>query len=90
MSAYPIDNKGACDQEEPRWQLLQEDGALALKAARQQNHHCAWGDAGTQLGGLGSSSPPQRLLDVICGVEFGCLPPARVVSIGRHDKRQSA
>lgn len=90
MEAHPIDHEGSCDQEEPRRQLLEKDGALALEAARQQDHHCAWGDAGTQLGGLGSSSPPQRLLDVICGVEFGCLQSPTVISIGRHDKRQSA
>ena len=90
VNAYPVDNEGACDQEEARRQLLQKDGTLALEAARQQDHHCAWGDADTQLSGLGGSSPPQRLLDVICGVEARCLQPARVASISRRDKRQPA
>ena len=70
---HPVDNKGPCDEEESRLELLQEDGALALETACQEDDHGSRGEAGAQLGRLGGSSPPQRLLHVICWVESGSL-----------------
>lgn len=70
---HPVDLEGSSDKQQARGQLSQENDTLALKAASQQNEHCAWRDAAAKLCGLLHVPPPEGLLQVICRVEPGSL-----------------